>query len=152
MQSAMANMATTGGVQPVGGNRFTSSSPTAAGIPRISATITPVPTSSGYLPPTDNYSRQSAIIGVGAAGVRPGTGSPTSSISLHPMGVGSNPQQAKTLQQKLAERQKANKARESEGAGGGSGQGASAAACTTINTTTKPKPPADDSMDVIVLE
>ena len=52
-------------------------------------------------------------------------------------------QQAKTLQQKLAERQKANKARESEGATGPK-QG-------PPSSNTKPKP-MDDPDDVIVLE
>ncbi|XP_050067865.1 calcineurin-binding protein cabin-1-like [Anopheles maculipalpis] len=143
MHTSMANMAATGN-QPVGGNRFASSSPT-AGIPRISATITPVPTGPSY-PSTDSYNRQSsAMIGSGSGGGASTSSSSSSSISLHPMGVvGPNQQQAKTLQQKLAERQKANKARESEGAGGGSG--------TTTTTATKPKPPADDPMDVIVLE
>uniref|UniRef100_A0A182VXI8 C2 domain-containing protein n=1 Tax=Anopheles minimus TaxID=112268 RepID=A0A182VXI8_9DIPT len=127
MQSAMANMPPTGSVAVA--NRF-SSSPTS--IPRISATITPV-SSGGY--PTDNYNRQSTIVGAS------GTNS-SSTMSLHSMGVsGSIHQQAKTLQQKLAERQKANKARETEGAGGSS-QGTS---------STKPKP-ADDPVDVIVLE
>ncbi|XP_052903342.1 calcineurin-binding protein cabin-1-like [Anopheles moucheti] len=126
MQGAMGNMPPTG---TVGANRFASST---SSIPRISATITPVP-SGGYS--IDNYNRQSAMIGGG------GSTSSSSTMSLHPMGVGSNQQQAKTLQQKLAERQKANKARETEGAGG-SNQG---------SASSKPKPP-DDPVDVIVLE
>uniref|UniRef100_A0A182REV5 Calcineurin-binding protein cabin-1 MEF2-binding domain-containing protein n=1 Tax=Anopheles funestus TaxID=62324 RepID=A0A182REV5_ANOFN len=126
MQAAMANMQSTG---TVGANRYTSS-PTS--IPRISATITAVP-SGGYS--TDTYNRQSPLIGGGGGGGS--SGSSPSQMALHPMGVvGSNQQQAKTLQQKLAERQKANKARETEGAGGSS--------------SAKPKP--TDDPDVIVLE
>uniref|UniRef100_A0A182M2K2 Calcineurin-binding protein cabin-1 MEF2-binding domain-containing protein n=1 Tax=Anopheles culicifacies TaxID=139723 RepID=A0A182M2K2_9DIPT len=126
MQTAMGNMPSTA---VAAASRF-SASPT--NISRMAATITPLPPA-GY--PTDSYNRQSAIVGAGGAG-------PSSPMSLHPMGVsGSSQQQAKTLQQKLAERQKANKARETEGAGG-SNQGSS---------STKPKP-TDDPVDVIVLE
>uniref|UniRef100_A0A182P907 Calcineurin-binding protein cabin-1 MEF2-binding domain-containing protein n=1 Tax=Anopheles epiroticus TaxID=199890 RepID=A0A182P907_9DIPT len=138
MQAAMANMAA-GGSSVGGGNRFTSSPTSTAtgGIPRISATITPVPSSGGFQ--AESYSRQ----GTTAAG----RSSPA--MAAHTKGVvGSGQlqqqqqQQAKTLQQKLAERQKANKARESESTAGGSNQGLSKA---------KPKP-MDDPVDVIVLE
>ncbi|XP_035900937.1 uncharacterized protein LOC118507065 [Anopheles stephensi] len=150
-QSAKQSAKATAAMQNalVGSNRFASASPT-AGIPRIGATITPVPTGAGGYPPTDSYNRQSAMIGAGGGGGGAGTSSTPSPISMHPMGVGSNQQQAKTLQQKLAERQKANKARESEGAGGGGSGHQGGAAVNT--TTAKPKPPADDPMDVIVLE
>uniref|UniRef100_A0A182K5N1 C2 domain-containing protein n=1 Tax=Anopheles christyi TaxID=43041 RepID=A0A182K5N1_9DIPT len=133
MQAAMANMAAATGAGAAGGNRFASGPTTTGGIPRISATITQV-SSGGF---------QAESYGKSATTVISGPGRSSPSMAAHAMGVGPSQQQqqAKTLQQKLAERQKANKARESESAGG-SNQGPSNA---------KPKP-MDDPVDVIVLE
>nr|XP_049462674.1 calcineurin-binding protein cabin-1-like [Anopheles coluzzii] len=150
MQAAMVSMAAaaagtgaggssgSGPIGPAGGSRFTASpTTTTGGMPRISATITPV--ASGAFQ-ADGYSRGAKpAIGSGSGGA--GRSSP--SMATHTMGVGPSQQQAKTLQQKLAERQKANKARESEGATGPK-QG-------PPSSNTKPKP-MDDPDDVIVLE
>ncbi|XP_050089319.1 calcineurin-binding protein cabin-1-like [Anopheles aquasalis] len=109
-------------------------------IPRIGATITPLP--AGF--PVDGYARTVSPAGNTAsiASLSPSSGSMPS--MLQQLGGSNQQQQAKTLQQKLAERQKANKARETESvsAAVGSGQGSSGK---------QPKPSADP-VDVIVLE
>uniref|UniRef100_A0A182NFP7 Calcineurin-binding protein cabin-1 MEF2-binding domain-containing protein n=1 Tax=Anopheles dirus TaxID=7168 RepID=A0A182NFP7_9DIPT len=126
MQAAMTGLLPSAGTTT--GSRYGANT---AGMPRISATITPVPPTGGF-PSADTYSRQASVISGGVGG----RSSP--SMAPHMMGVGQQQQQqqAKTLQQKLAERQKANKARETEGAG---------------SSTAKPNRPPDDP-DVIVLE
>lgn len=103
-------------------------------MPRIGATITPLPAAGFSI---DSYGRPATSpSGSGNSG---NLATSATALTMQPMGIGSNQQQGKTLQQKLAERQKANKARETEGASGGSVM------------TGQPKSGVD-SDDVIVLE
>uniref|UniRef100_A0AAG5CSA0 Uncharacterized protein n=1 Tax=Anopheles atroparvus TaxID=41427 RepID=A0AAG5CSA0_ANOAO len=126
-------------------NRFSSS--TVPGMPRIGATITPVPAGGFSI---DSYGRPATTTSKSSVGNNNNNNNSSNiaatstGITMQSMGVGSTQQQVKTLQQKLAERQKANKARETEGVAGGGGQGAGP-------TGAKPKPTVDPD-DVIVLE
>ncbi|ETN63580.1 hypothetical protein AND_004696 [Anopheles darlingi] len=134
---ATAASSTAAGTSSAAVNRvFSGTTP----ISRIGATITPLPT--GF--PVDGYARTVSPAGNTAsiASLSPSSGSMPS--MLQHLGGSNQQQQAKTLQQKLAERQKANKARETESvtASGSSGQGSS---------SKQPKPSADP-VDVIVLE
>ncbi|XP_052866977.1 calcineurin-binding protein cabin-1-like [Anopheles cruzii] len=131
-QSNKASTKTTVG-SGAGNRGFSTAGPT--NIPRIGATITPLP--SGFS--VDSYGRPATNTSGMSITATPSV--PSSSVTmLQQLGSSSNQQQAKTLQQKLAERQKANKARETENVSIGTSSGGQPAKATT------------DPMDVIVLE